>query len=91
MTRSAREIIKAEYGDSKNFITPYSIKTGKINKNLAYEISYGFGMDNNKLYGLTIVEDIEGKTKRRYDLSGCFSSMEEVKNKIEEIKNALNR
>jgi hypothetical protein len=91
MTKTAREIIKTEYGNSRNLITPYRIKVGKINKNLAYEISYGFGIDHNKICGLTIVEDIEGKTKRRYDLSGCFSSIEEVKNKIEEIKNALNR
>jgi hypothetical protein len=86
MTRSAREIIKAEYGDSRNFITPYRIKTGKINKNLAYELSYGFGMDNNKLYGLTIVEDAKDKTKRREDLSECFSSIDEAKNRIKELK-----
>jgi hypothetical protein len=91
MTRTAKEIIKAECGNSRNLLTPYRIKIGKISKNLAYEISYGFGIGYNKLCGLTVIEDMGDETREREDLSGCFFSMEDVKNKIEEIKKTLSR
>lgn len=84
---TAKQIIKREYGESKNIITPEVIRYGKINKNLAYEISSGIGMKGDTIYGVSIVEiDKDGKTTRRTDLSDLFDSIDEVEMYIEVLK-----
>lgn len=84
---SAREILRREYGTSKNFMTPEIIKTGKINRKTAYEISKGTGFKNEPVFGLTIVEIINGETKGREDLSDCFWNIKEVNERITRLKN----
>lgn len=89
-TLTARQIIKKEYGNrSKNFMTPKIISYGKINKNMAYEISKGSDFEHNVIYGLSIATYIpeENKTVRELDKSKCCFSMNEVWDYIEELKN----
>lgn len=62
---SAREIIRKEYGDSKNFMTPYIIKRGKINRTTAFELSSGTGMYHEPIYGVSVVRLNEGGTTER--------------------------
>ena len=86
-TMSAREILRIEYGDSRNLMTDKIIKRGKINRNMAFELSVGNGMYNEKIYGLSIVEIIEENlTKRRTDLSDCYLSKREAENHIRFLK-----
>ena len=51
--KSAKEIFKIEYGNSKNFMTPNILKVGKINHNLAFELSRGTGFKNEEIFDST--------------------------------------
>ena len=90
MTLTARKIIKMEYGNSKNFMTDRVLKMGKINKNMAYELSSGRGFTDNIIYGISLVELMEdGKTKRRDDLSKCCYSINEAESYIRDLKRGV--
>ena len=84
---TARQIIKKEYGNSKNFITPYILRYGKISENVAYELSEGTGFEHNAIYGVSIVTvDEQGNTKREFDLSKHFDSLLEVEGYIGRLR-----
>lgn len=84
---SARQIIRKEYGNSKNFVTPRILKYGKINKRMAYELSAGEGIDRKEIYGVSIAEiDETGNTKRRTDLSNCFFALNDAISYIDALK-----
>lgn len=84
---NAKDIVRLEYGDSKNFMTPEVIKYGKISKNLAYELSFGIGLCREDLYGVSVVELLDdGTTRRRTDLSKVLNSLKEALDYIEELK-----
>lgn len=86
MSISARQIIKKEYGKSRNIMTPNVIRYGKISKNIAYELSSGRGIVNEQIYGVSVVEiDENGETIRRTDLSKMFYSLEESEDYIKKI------
>ena len=83
----ARTLIAMEYGDSKNFMTNHIIKVGKINKNMAFELSSGSGFNNGVIYGISIAELLnDGKTTRRTDLSKCCYSLNEAESYIRDLK-----
>ena len=84
--KSAKEIFKIEYGNSKNFMTPNILKVGKINHNLAFELSRGTGFKNEEIFGVTIVEIQDEKTKRRSDLSKMFFKKGEAAEYINNLK-----
>lgn len=66
-----REIIRAEYGDSRNFITPHRLGIGALPSG-AYELSTGTGIDRGLLYGVSVVWlNDDGSTER--DTSACMS------------------
>lgn len=89
---TAKKIIRKEYGDSTNPMTPRVIGHGKISKNVFYELSEGKGIISEKLYGLTIISvNKKGKTQRQYKLSNCFESLDEVKKHIERLKSTIKR
>ena len=87
-TLSARQIFKKKYRDSKNFMTPYVLKYGKINNNLVYEVSSGEGFDHDIIYGITFISfnSTTDKTTPENDLSCMLRSEEEVNQYIESIK-----
>jgi len=70
-----------------NFMTPTVLTIAFVTKNIVYELSTGRGIGNDKIWGLTFVEYIPGETsKRRFDLSKCCHSMDEVEETLSEIK-----
>ena len=80
MTMTARQILRQELGDSKNFMTPGIMRVGKMSRNIAYELSTGRGMDNEPIYGVTLVmlDESTGRTERLFDDSQMFESIMEA-------------
>ena len=88
-TLTAREIIKKEYGDSKNFMTPSILETKKISINRAYELSSGEAfLSDGRIYGVSVVDydPATDTTQRNYDLSEMFHSYQEAKEHIKALK-----
>ena len=82
----ARELIKMEYGNSHNFITPHIISYGWIIKDkVTYELSQGYGIKGERIYGLSIVK-WNGTTSIRSDLGGIFYNRDEIKQYIKQLK-----
>ena len=82
----AIELVKMEYGSSHNFITPHIISYGWIVKDkMAYELSQGYGIKGERIYGLSIVE-WNGTALRRNDLSDVFYSRDGIKQYIKQLK-----
>ena len=86
MTATAREILKREYGSSRNFMTPTRVSIGKISRSIAFELSSGeFG--GPAIWGVSFAEMMEdGGTSRRADISESFGSRGEAEAYISEIK-----
>ena len=86
MTATAREILKREYGSSKNFMTPHVIRIGKITGTIAFELSSGeFG--GSAIWGVSFAEMMEdGGTSRRTDISESFGSRGKAEAYISEMK-----
>ena len=85
--RSARELLRAEYGDGKNVMTPHRLSTGKIGPRFAWEIASGTGFNHDPLYGVSIVQELDGgTTTRRTDLSTCFPSIGAARAYIADLK-----
>jgi hypothetical protein len=81
-----RQVIKAEYGDSKNFMTPNVVKTGWCGKLRAFELSSGEGIMGGRIYGVSVVQLREdGTTERCYDLSQVFDSIRAANEYIAEL------
>ena len=76
----ARDLIRREYGASRNFITPRILGYGKLGRNVAYELSVGNAiLQQGLMYGVSIVgEDDRGGTYRSFDFSQSFYSREEA-------------
>ena len=90
----ARDILCAEYGNGKNFMTPTVLEIGSIWRGrVAYELSRGEGLIRRgsgiypppSIYGVTIASyDPDMDTTRRYmnDISGCFGSLDAAKHHV---------
>ena len=87
-TLTAREIIRKEYGSSRNFMTPHRVRVGKISKTIAFELSSGRGFcDHTTIWGVSFAEIKEnGETVRRSDISGVFTRRGEAVAYIEEMR-----
>ena len=86
--KSAQEIIRQEYGTARNFMTPSVIKTGKINPNVAFELSTGTGFDHNQIYGVSVVQyDPDTDTTDRHAIeSKCFGNRAAAECYISQLK-----
>lgn len=85
---TAENIIQAEYGGSKNFMTPDVIEYRKIDELTAYELSEGEGfITGDKLVGVSIASyDPETETtKREYELSDSFNSVSQARKYIDKL------
>jgi hypothetical protein len=70
-----KQVIKAEYGNSKNFMTPHVLDTGWCGKLRAFELSTGEGFGGTPIYGVSVVQlHADGSTERCYDLSQVFAT-----------------
>lgn len=72
-----RAIFRKVYNGGYNFMTPTPEKYGKHGK-FIYEISSGIGMRSDTIYGLTILENVNGEYKRRNDLNGCHKTLRQA-------------
>jgi hypothetical protein len=93
---SAQEILKREYGSSRNLLTPNVITRGKLDRETAYELSWGHGEPGSHLYGVSIAYvtyDGDGtySTERDYDSSCCFTSLQAANEHIECMRTAEGR
>lgn len=76
----ASEVIKMEYGTSKNFITPnvidYGILTTRDSLVYAYELSTGEGFNREPIFGVSVVRynTLTNSTERLTDSSGVYMS-----------------
>jgi hypothetical protein len=87
---TASEIIKKQYHGSKNFMTPHKLKVGKINKNVAFELSSGSGFTSgSRLYGVTVVSNKLGRTKAQSNLSKPFETKNDAEAYIRKLKNKM--
>jgi len=93
MNKSAKQILYQEYGTARNFITDSVIRIGKINRNIAYELSTGKGIfDNNDLFGVSVVSynPSEDTTDRHAIKSRCFASLISAEGYIDELRGLYN-
>ena len=89
---SASEIIRQQYKGHKNFMTPHKVKVGKINPNVAFELSTGSGLGHgSKLYGVTVVSMNKKtwKTTPQYNISKAFGSKNEAEAYINKLKRKM--
>ena len=92
MKLTASEIIRRKYKGNKNFMTPNKLKVGKLNPNVAFELSSGSGFSGagSRMYGVSVVSaNKSGRTKAQYDLSKSFGSRNEADAYINKLKNKL--
>lgn len=86
---TACELLRREYGTSRNMLTPHRIAVGKLGPNAAYEISVGEGIEpGTRLYGVSVVQMVDGKTERDYEASCCFSTLEAANEHVEALRSA---
>lgn len=91
MKLTASEIIRRKYKGNKNFMTPTKLKVGKLNKNVAFELSTGEGLGHgNRLYGVSVVSaNKQGKTTSQYKLSKAFGNRTEADKYISKLKRKM--
>lgn len=84
---TAAEILTMEYGDSPNFMTPHVLKRGKLARHWAYELSWGRGFHQERIYGVSVVQYMPNvqKTKRYFQMSQCFDSEQAAEQHIEDL------
>lgn len=89
---TAKAEFKKEYGDSKNFMTPYVMEHGGFGTeetSLFYELSHGEGLTGNRIFGVTFIERDEatGNVVRCTDtLSRHFQDLDDAREYIEEVR-----
>ena len=89
---TASEIIRRKYKGNKNFMTPDKLKVGKINKNVAFELSTGSGLGHgNRLYGVSVVSANPKtlKTTALYNKSKAFGNKNEAEAYINKLKRVM--
>jgi len=79
------EAFDKHYNGQTNFMTPDVIRCGKAGT-LFYELSSGDGFNGETIYGVTVLECLNGGLNKRQDLSGCHHSRKEAEDKIREMK-----
>ncbi len=84
---TAREILRKEYGDSRNFMTPRILGRGLLPAG-AYELSKGGGFDHETIYGVSVVWlNPDGTTERPgQPISQMFHSREAARRHIRHLK-----
>lgn len=88
MEYTALDIIKNEYGNSTNMMTPEILGFGLLPFG-AYELACGKGIYGEKIYGVSVVRVISSdplETERERELSQLFHSRISADNHIEELK-----
>jgi hypothetical protein len=85
-------IFDEQFNGEKNFITPGIVEYSSINEILIYELSFGYGLEHNKIWGLTVLETNQfNNSRRRFDLDKCFQSIKEARDFIKELKKEVKK
>ena len=85
---TAKQIIRKEYGDGKNFMTPKVLSVGKAGTRRAWELSTGPGIFGDQIWGVSVVDynpETE-QTTRRPDLSESYQRRELAVNHIDALE-----
>lgn len=70
---TCRDLIRAEYGDSRNPMTPNVLTIGGVPGKWAAEVAHGEGiLPGTVIVGVSVVLATEDGTERCYDLSTSF-------------------
>jgi len=89
---TASEIIRRKYHGNKNFMTPHKLKVGKINPNVAFELSSGDGLGHgNKLYGVSVVSISKTGKANATNKSQAFGNKNEAEAYINKLKRIMRR
>lgn len=89
-TMTAAQIIRAEYGKARNFVTDHPIRTGKLGRHAAYELAWGRAiLSDGTLYGVSIVLERDGETRRSTNMGDVFASLSEAERHIEHSRTWL--
>lgn len=92
MNFTAKDVIRKQYGDDKNFMTPKVLRCGFCG-DFAYELSKGKGFSGDTIYGVSVVEyevldnAFLGVTNRRTDLADCYTSKAKAESAIDALAN----
>ena len=88
---NAAEVIKQEYGEDFNFMTPNVMQCAwAVDDHIAYELSFGHGLSTEQLWGVSFVsyDKDTGMTKRHgsdHDIpSRCFTCRSEAEAYVKE-------
>jgi len=89
-TMTARAMIRAEYGTAPNFVTDHPIRYGKLGPHAAYELAWGRRIiGDGIMYGVSVVLEHDGRTRRVTDLGGVAYSRDEADAMIAELRAQL--
>ena len=92
------DILRLEYGNSKNFMTPHILGRGTLFQNdkiiIVYELAKGRGMPRSYgslppiIYGISIVsyDKTSGKTERLFDDCICSEYRSDISRKLQYLR-----
>ena len=91
----SRQILRAEYGNSPNLMTPEKHRIDLAIESeagaFAYELSSGRGLYGEPIFGMSIVRAYRGgRTRRCYRLSGCHRSRSAAMAVVYRMQNLYN-
>jgi hypothetical protein len=85
-TLSAKEIIKREFKGAQTWKADRTVKVGKVNTTLAYEIVYQPSHEESgNPYKVTLIRHTPERDKTEHRISGWFPSLSAA---LQEVKNA---
>lgn len=86
----ATEILRQEYGTSRNFMTPRVIRRTMVSTNVAVELSTGDGLGGCTIWGVSFVRrSPHGDTRRSRIASAAFPSRRRAEDRIDRVRDLL--
>ena len=84
----AHELLRKEYGDSANFMTPDVLRVGLAGDDMAWELSQGRGFEGETIWGVSVVIELDdGTTDRPLEpFSQLFHSRAKAEAHIQALK-----
>lgn len=82
----ANRMFREVYQGGANFMTPRILRRGLAGA-FAWELSEGRGMGNQKIWGVTVLQDNGAghPVTKRTDLSGCYQSLGAAQEAIDNL------
>lgn len=84
---NASQVIRKEYGNAKNLMTPNVIsRKWAVPHMVAAEIACGRSLFGKPIFRVSLVLCMNGMTKRMHELSGAFDSREKAIRYVDAIR-----